>query len=380
MHKKQIIIGFSLMLLVCGCDSKKPNYERPVEVRAVYLNTFNSNIFDSQRSIAEVMHFLGEHHFNAVFPAIRFDVKILYKFETGGGFLDKLIDSLYADRDPIAELVYEAHRQGLKVIPWIEYGSCSADEKSGGDVSDKYSHWFVKDTIDNVVNAAGFEWLNLCHPEVQDLIINLYKELINKYKIDGINGGTRLFSQPIQGGYSEYTRRLYADEHDTTAPPDDSRENEWQSWRNDKINRFVRRIYKEVKTIKPNIRVCWSANIYDETNSEILQDWPMWINGGYADIVFPLINQSEITQYEIVLYSQQPDSISLFRNTNRVIPGMFVNNDMSMEFLLKGLEYNRKTGYKGEVFFFYEGLRNNDDQAARMLRKTFYRQPARFPF
>ena len=106
----------------------------------------------------------------------------------------------------------------------------------------------------------------------------------------------------------------------------------------------------------------------------------MWVNGGYADIVFPLIDQSEITQYEIVLNSQQPDSISLFRNTNRVIPGMIMNDAISMEFLLKGLEYNRKTGYKGEAFFFYEGLRNNDDQAARMLRKTFYRQPARFPF
>jgi len=380
MLKKQIIIGFSLILLLCSCHSKKPNYERPVEVRAVYLNTSNDNIFNSQRSIAEAMHFLGEHHFNAVFPAIRFDVKIMDQYETEAGFLEKLIDSIYADRDPIAELIYEAHRQGLKVIPWIEYESCSTDEKRGGAVSDKYSHWLVKDTVGNVVKEAGFEWLNLYHPEVQDLIIRLYKDLINKYNVDGINGGTRLFSQPIQGGYSEYTKQLYADEHDSTMPPFDFYENEWQSWRSDKINRFVRKIYKEVKAIKPTIRVCWSTNICDENNSEILQDWPMWVNGGYADIVFPLINQSEITQYEMVLNSQQPDSISLFRNTNRIIPGMRLDGIMSMEFLLKGLEYNRKTGYKGEVFCFYEGLRNNDDQAAKMLRKTFYRQPARFPF
>ena len=38
------------------------------------------------------------------------------------------IDSRYQGRDPLAELIIEANRVGLKVIPWFEYGFvCSCD-------------------------------------------------------------------------------------------------------------------------------------------------------------------------------------------------------------------------------------------------------------
>ncbi|MDO9547493.1 MAG: family 10 glycosylhydrolase, partial [Candidatus Marinimicrobia bacterium] len=128
--KKIIILGFSLTLLICNCNSKKSNYEKPVELRGVYLNAFESNIFNSQRSIAEAMHFLGEHHFNAIFPEIRLDANMIYQCEIMDGLFGNTIDSLNSDRDPLAELIYEAHRQGLKVIPRIEYGPISNSQKN----------------------------------------------------------------------------------------------------------------------------------------------------------------------------------------------------------------------------------------------------------
>lgn len=48
--------------------------------------------------------------------------------------------------------------------------------------------------------------------------------------------------------------------------------------------------------------------------------------------------------------------------------------------LVRVVAANRKRGYHGEVFFFYEGLRADNDTLATILRKTFYRLPAELPF
>jgi uncharacterized lipoprotein YddW (UPF0748 family) len=42
------------------------------------------------------------------------------------------IGSSFLGRDPLAELVEEARRVGLKVIPWFEYGFVSSYNLNGG--------------------------------------------------------------------------------------------------------------------------------------------------------------------------------------------------------------------------------------------------------
>lgn len=75
-----------------------------------------------------------------------------------------------------------------------------------------------------------------------------------------------------------------------------------------------------------------------------------------------------------------PDFLKISPSDKIIFPGILMNVGdyvMSVEFLLKVLEYNRKKGYQGEVFFFYEGLRKNNDRLAKALLKSFYQTPAR---
>jgi len=44
------------------------------------------------------------------------------------------------------------------------------------------------------------------------------------------------------------------------------------------------------------------------------------------------------------------------------------------------LKEHRQVGYAGEVFFFYEGLRKDDDRLAKALVKSYYGEKARRPF
>ena len=52
---------------------------------------------------------------------------------------------------------------------------------------------------------------------------------------------------------------------------------------------------------------------------------------------------------------------------------------ISPEYLLQAIEYNRASGISGEVFFFYEGLREENNALAKVLRKGPYAQSAVFP-
>ena len=46
---------------------------------------------------------------------------------------------------------------------------------------------------------------------------------------------------------------------------------------------------------------------------------------------------------------------------------------------MKTIEYNRACGIQGEVFFFYEGLRDNNNAIAAVLRQGYYAKSAAFP-
>ena len=381
--KRYLVVALGMILMIAHCSTKKMDYKKPVELRGVWLTNVDSNVLDSQRSIAEAMHFLGEHHFNVVYPVVWSDAKTVYQSEIMDSLFGLPIDPRFAGRDPLAELIYEAHRQGLKVIPWFEYGFCSSYQKGGGRILEKFPHWAAKDSAGNLLKKNCFEWMNAYHPEVQEFILSLVTEVVTKYNVDGVQGDDRLPAQPIEGGYSDYTKQLYAADHDGEMPPNNYRDSEWQRWRGDKLTQFAKRLYKKIKTIKPAILVTWSPSIFKWSYDEYLQDWPRWVNGGYADVVHPQVFRYEIEFYEQALRSQDADSISLFRNKDHVFPGILMNVGkyvMSEEYLLKALELNRKLGYNGEVFFFYEGLRKNEDQLAKALLKTYYRRPAQFPF
>ncbi len=46
---------------------------------------------------------------------------------------------------------------------------------------------------------------------------------------------------------------------------------------------------------------------------------------------------------------------------------------------VQAVEYNRQLGIQGEIFFFYEGLRENNNTLAKVLRNGPYAKSASFP-
>jgi uncharacterized lipoprotein YddW (UPF0748 family) len=383
-----VLLLLGLLAAVGGCVESAPDEpladRAPTELRGVWLTNVDSDVLNSRAGIDEAMQFLADHHFNVVYPVVWNDAYTLYPSAVTDSLLGYRVDPEYAGRDPLAELIEAAHEHGLAVIPWFEFGFAASYQADGGPIIDAKPDWAARDREGNLLTKNGFEWMNAYHPEVQDFLRSLVLEVVRNYDVDGVQGDDRLPAQPVEGGYAAFTDSLYRATHDGTGPPQDPTDADWKRWRADRLNAFAQRLYRDVKAIDPALQVSWAPSIYPWGYDEYLQDWPAWLDGGYADWVHPQVYRRDLGRYRETLASQQPNALGLDPATQeRIVPGVLMqvgDYRISADDLVEVVAANRAQGVRGEVFFFYEGLRANDGALADTLLATHYAEPAALPF
>ena len=378
MRPLPLLLCLTLLLPAAGLEQEPQ--APPPELRGVWLTDVDSKVLFSRKRIAEAMTFLAAHHFNVVFPVVWNQGYTLYPSAIMDSLFGIPIDPAHRGRDPLAELIEEAHRHGLKVIPWFEYGFSSSHKAQGGHLLAAKPHWAARDRAGKLLTKNGFEWMNPYHPEVQEFLAGLVLEVAARYDVDGIQGDDRLPAQPSEGGYESYTDSLYRSGHEGAAPPADHRDPEWLRWRADLLNAFACRLYRQVKAVDSTLIVSWSPSIYPFSYEEYLQDWPAWIKGGYADLVLPQVYRYDLEAYRSALLETR--AVAPPEAGGRIYPGMLIKLGKYLidpDYLLEAIRLNRELGYRGEVFFFYEGLRKQGGKLARLLLEGPYREPAR-PF
>jgi uncharacterized lipoprotein YddW (UPF0748 family) len=183
-------------------------------------------------------------------------------------------------------------------------------------------------------------------------------EVTTKYNVDGIQGDDRLPAMPSEGGYDDYTVNLYKAENGGANPPTNSKDAGWVQWRAKKLNTFMKRLYTEVKAAKPNVKLIMSPSIYPFSLTEYLQDWPTWVDSSWVDGIIPQIYRYDINAYRATLQQQKPlfkNKVHLFTPGVLLKVGTYLPSD---QFLTEMIQTNRAEGLKGEVFFFYEGVKD----------------------
>ncbi|MBN2780545.1 MAG: family 10 glycosylhydrolase [Candidatus Marinimicrobia bacterium] len=378
MKKRKILnlitISILTLTLIITLTSCRRGFD-PSQWRGVWVTNVDSKVLDSRESIEEAMAFLADKGFNVVMPVVWNDAWTLYPSKLMTAMFDREISPRFAGRDPLKELIDAAHANGLLVVAWFEYGFAASYKKNGGALLEKKPEWAAKDAEGNLLTKNGFEWMNGYMPEVQDFIISLVLEVVENYDVDGVQGDDRLPAQPIHGGYSDFTVDLYKSEHDGALPPGDHRDKEWQKWRGDKLNAFAKRLYDDVKAADPGVLVTWAPSVYPWCYDEYLQDWPAWIEGGYADAVIPQVYRYNREAYENTLTALDRIKKELKAYDTPILPGVLLNVGsyvMDNEFLDATIRMNREHGYDGEVFFFYEGLRKEGNRTANSIA-PFYK-------
>ncbi len=384
-----VALAFIITISLLSCASKiEDTRPSPIELRGVWISTTDADVFRSRENIAAAMDFLAQHNFNVVFPSVWRQGATIYKSELMKSTFGIEIDPKYAGRDPLAEVVEEAHKRNIAVIPWFESGFVASYRQNGGKILQQKPRWAARDRNGKILSTNGYEWMNAFDPEVQDFMLSLVLEVVSKYDVDGVQGDERLPAQPIEGGYDSVTTAFYNETHPGYDPPLDIHETHWKYWRAVRLNAFVQQLYWKVKGLKPNAVVSWAPGVYPASLEEYLQDWRSWISENvrgeyFADLIHPQIYQANIEKYKRVLDSQHRDSLRIQQKNRYMYPAILLNGNnevTSVEYIKEAVRYNRYSGYNGEVFSSYEGLRKDNDKLANALRESFYKTPARLPF
>ncbi|MFN5641391.1 MAG: glycoside hydrolase family 10 protein [Sphingobacteriales bacterium] len=330
----------------------------PNAMRGIWVTTTASTALDSRENIKTMVSNCKAAGINTIFIVVYNNARTIYPSSVMQKLIGKTQLEKFSGRDPLRECVEEAKAQGLKVHAWFEYGFSSSYSANGGAIVEAKPSWAGKDQAGNLLVKNGFDWLNGLNPEVQQFMIDLFKEVITNYEVDGVQGDDRLPAMPSTGGYDAYTVDLYKSENGGALPPPNPLESNWVNWRVSKLNQFVKRLNKEVKALKPSIQLTMSPSPFPWGRDEYLQDWPTWVDSGWVDAVIPQCYRYDIAAYNASLLQQK----SFHRNTKvPLYPGILLRSGTYTAtdgFLSQMIQSNRNNGFKGEVFFFFEGIKD----------------------
>jgi uncharacterized lipoprotein YddW (UPF0748 family) len=349
-------------------------------LRGVWLANVDSNVFDSKQNIAEAMQVLADAGFNYVFPVVWNQGFTLFPSSVmKNEFLDEQfeIDSRYTGRDPLAEVIEEASKKDLEVIPWLEFGFSSSYNANGGHILEAKPEWAAKDQSGNLLKKNGFEWMNALDVNVQGFMLQLILEVVTKYPVAGIQGDDRLPSLPSEGGYDSKTRKLHKDKFGTE-PPLNTKDATWLKFRADILTGFLNNLKIEVKAVRPDLLISMAPSPYPFGYKEYLQDYPTWLEKNLVDLLHPQFYRKD----DLIAYKGLVDDAvdRLFDKNHpehlfNTSPGVLTKSgiyNIDPTDLWECIKYNRNNGIRGEVQFFYEGLRHNNDACIKLLQQKNY--------
>lgn len=347
-----LVIVFLIIFYSVAAQKNQP-------IKGVWVTHSGSSALTSKENIRKTVANCKKNGLNTIFVVVWSGGLTMYPSKVLQRYIGIKQHPAYNGFDPLHCIVNEAHNAGLQVHAWFEYGFAYAYKDSNSVWLKKYPHWAGRTNDSSLLIKNGFYWWNSLHPEPQQFIRELVLEVVKEYSIDGIQGDDRLPAMPVEGGYDEYTKKLYASEHNGARLPANPKDKDFVEWKALNISVFAKTLYYRVKKEKPLCLVTWAPGIYPWSREEYLQNWPQWLNGGFADYIFPQLYRYTIDAYEKLL--KELNDLLPQEYRHKVFPGILTslgNNtyQSSRELTNQMLQLNRKYGFEGEVFFYYETL------------------------
>lgn len=295
-----------------------------------------------------------------------------------------------ADFDPLALVVARAHAAGIRVHAWINTHLIAnlADLPRDGDhIFVKHPEWLgvprdaaeelysmdpwdprYRDRIVRVSrgNLSELEgvYTSPAHPDVQDHISNVFRDLVENYDVDGVHFDYVRYPNPDFDYSRTALERFQKAVWPTLSETEKLKLGElvpahplvytemfpalWDQFRRDQITALVTRIYKEVKARKPRMQV--TAAVFandDDAFYRRFQDWRGWLEQGILDAICPMA------------YTADPDvwkrQIAIARGFSfgrQVWAGIGAYRQPP-ECALEKIDLARRIGVEGVIFFSY---------------------------
>jgi hypothetical protein len=285
----QFILLSLTALALASCATLEPA-TATVEVRATWITTTANDAVATPEKTAQTMKRLANIGINTVyleawkngytqFPSDALHALIGERTKPAGAAFDPTDDKQKREtssRDLLQEMVIEAHRNGLIAIAWFEYGFMAAHKDTMNTLRKTKPQLMSRDIRGSEVAPNGFVWMNPLQPDARKLLLGIVLEAIDRYDLDGVQLDDRIVWPHVTMGYDDYTKQIYASEHNGRLPPDDHKDAAWMQWRANKINQFAKEFVQEVRAKRPGVLISLSPAVYPWSYENYLLDWPQW--------------------------------------------------------------------------------------------------------
>lgn len=338
----------------------------------------------TKEALAQAIDNIAAANFNVVYVNAWSRGYPLWKSEVFYQHTGMYIDPMFEGRDILAEAIAEAHKHGIHVEAWFEYGFVGGYEpyypgNSGkGKIFDSHPNWVAKKIDGTEKDNSNFYWMVQTRKDVQDFLIAMVMEIVRNYDIDGLELDRIRYSS-LQYGYDIYTDSLYRAEHNGTPPPQDYTNSAWIRWRADKLNEFQARVYDSVKAARPKFNLSNAPSLYSSTQYtsyiNFCQDWVWWVNNNKIDNVQVQSYVESSAAFANILDFMQ----TLINDKTKAYPSFAVKpsgNPLPIETVYQFIDITRSKGYKGNSIWYSNDLRGYFQE----IRDNRYQQKVHPPF
>jgi uncharacterized lipoprotein YddW (UPF0748 family) len=249
--------------------------------------------------------------------------------------------------DPLASAVRLARARRMELHAWVWVFSVGNRRHNAlvgkpasypGPVLSRYPQWANRDQDGNIFAPEGKTFLDPSHPEVQQYLLSLYREIVTQYAVDGIH--LDYIRQPrnergITLGYGTAARSQFAQK--TGIDPIDLTERDaslwwmWTEFRALAINGFVAKTAKELRQLRPQLTISaavfpWS---YNDRIQRLQQNWETWVSRGDIDLLMPMTyvpNTNRFVRQEVL-----PVVEAIAESPVLLLPGVMLRGLPDME-------------------------------------------------
>jgi uncharacterized lipoprotein YddW (UPF0748 family) len=186
-------------------------------------------------------------------------------------------------------------------------------------------------------------------PEVRQYITGVISDIVSNYNLDGIHLDYIRYPNEMYG-YNALARSIY--EKDIEFKDADS----WPVWKQAQISKLVRRIYKEIKVISPDVQIT-AAVISDRDGAakRYGQNWADWLDKGFIDSVY------------LMAYTTKDDVLQkklnkITKHREKVVVGLraWTENSYPVAKINKKIKKVNSMNFAGFGLYSYTGIRRQN--------------------
>jgi uncharacterized lipoprotein YddW (UPF0748 family) len=394
----QSLLALSLLLtlIVPATSAKAANVHKKRELRAVWISTVynmdwpvkGASANEQKQHFIEILDDVKSMGMNAVMVQVRPTSDAFYKSKYNP-WSEYLTGTQGKDPgyDPLAFMIEEAHKRNIEFHAWLNPYRITTSHQ---DMNRLAADHPAKKNPDWVVNHGKQMWYNPGIPAVQDYIKNSVLEIVENYDIDGIHFDDYFY---LSGEFNdEATYKTYGNGKDKA------------EWRRNNVNTLIHDVSTSIKKAKPHVKFgispvgIWRNKGTDPLGSDtkgnagydaLHADTRLWLHKEWLDYIAPQVywhighnaaNYDTVTKW----WNKEAEG----KNTHLYIgqAAYKINDPKEPAAWHDPLETNKQlalsgslSNVKGNIFFTYRDLRDNELGVADQLKANAYKYPALVP-